>query len=157
MGAGDADRPGQPTFVQSLPKVRAAAEPGISQYAAEVQLGLDQPVDLGQRDLRLGLRRPRRLRHARRRTAVRIVGPAGRQKQPQPDRHRHFAARQRQRDQHLAVRRLAQLAAVLRRHADRSRALLGVARVIDHQHGIRAADLPVGLLGEHPPQWPCAA
>ena len=119
-----------------------------------MQPGLDQPVDLGQRDLRLGLRRPRRLRHARRRTAVRIVGPAGRQKQPQPDRYRHFPARQRQRDQHLAVRRLAQLAAVLRRHADRSRALLGIARVIDHQHGIRATDLPVGLLGEHAPQWP---
>ena len=32
--------------------------------------------------------------------------------------------------------------------------VLGIARVIDHQHGIRATDLPVGLLGEHAPQRP---
>ena len=29
---------------------------------------------------------------------------------------------------------------------------LGMPGVVDHQHGVRAADLPVGLLGEHAPQ-----
>jgi hypothetical protein len=40
----------------------------------------------------------------------------------------------------------------LRRHADRGGALFGEARIVDHQHGIVATDLPVGLLGEHAPQ-----
>jgi hypothetical protein len=52
----------------------------------------------------------------------------------------------------LAVRRLAHRAAVLRRHPDREVAFLGQAGVVHHQHGIRAANLPVGLFGQHTPQ-----
>src|SRR3954463_15247110 len=55
------------------------------------------------------------------------VQAAGRNK-PQPNRQRHLAARQGQRDQHLTVRHLAQFAAVLPRYPDRERALLGQAR-----------------------------
>jgi hypothetical protein len=130
----------------------AAAEPSIGQHAGKAHTGLAHPVDLGQRDLRLALRSTRRLRHPSRVAALRIVGPGGGQEQPQPDRQRHLAARQGQRDQHLRVRHLAQFAAVLPRHPDRELTLLGNPRVVDHQHGVLAADLAVDLFGQHAPQ-----
>src|SRR5215218_7079984 len=77
LGARDADRPGQPALVQSLAEHRAAAISGVTKHAAEAQPGADHPVDLGQRNPRLGLGCQRRLRHACRITAVLIVGPGG--------------------------------------------------------------------------------
>jgi hypothetical protein len=130
----------------------AAAEPGIGQHAGKTQTGLPHPIDLGQRDLRLALRRARRLRHPSLFAALWIVRPGGRQEQPQPNRQRHLTACQCQRDQHLAVRHLAQRAAVLPRHPDREIALLGKTRVIDHQHGSLATNLPVDLFSQHAPQ-----
>ncbi len=135
-----------------MAEVGAAAEPSIGQHAGKAHTRRTHPVDLGQRDLRLGLRRARRLRHPGLVAALRILGPGGGQEQPQPDRQRHLAARQRQRDQHLRVRYLAQFAAVLPRHPDREIALLGNPRVIDHQHGVLAADLAVDLFGQDAPQ-----
>ena len=130
----------------------AAAKPGIGQHAGKAQTGFTHPVDLGQRDLGLGLRRARRLRHACLFAALWIVRPGRWQEQPHPDRQRHLAARQRQRDQHLRVRHLAQLAAILPRHPDRELALLGNTHVVNHQHRALAADLSIDLFGQHPPQ-----
>src|SRR3954452_19218255 len=53
LSAGDADRPGQPAIVQSLPEHRAAAISGVAEHAAEAQPGVDHPVDLSQRNLGL--------------------------------------------------------------------------------------------------------
>src|SRR4051794_1294312 len=74
------------------------------------------------------------------------------QEQPQPDRDGHLPASQGQRDQRLAVRPLAQLAAVLPRHAHRERALLRQGRIVDHQRRLRPAHQLVGLLGQHSPE-----
>jgi hypothetical protein len=52
----------------------------------------------------------------------------------------------------LAVRLLAELAAVLPLDADRERAPLRQRRVVDHQRRTRPAHQPVRPLGQHPPQ-----
>ena len=54
-------------------------------------------------------------------------------------------ASERQRYQRLAVRLLAKHACILRRDPDRVLALLRQGRVIDDEHRIRAANLPIGL------------
>jgi hypothetical protein len=58
-----------------MAEVGAAAKPGIGQYAGKTQTRLPHPVDFGQRNLRLALRRARRRRHAGRvASAVQAVG-----------------------------------------------------------------------------------
>ena len=52
----------------------------------------------------------------------------------------------------MAVRLLAQFAAILRGNADRERALLRDCRVVDDQHGILTPNLRVGPFSQHPPQ-----
>lgn len=135
-----------------MPERPADAVAGIGQHAAEAHAGGGDAVDLGQGDLGLGLRHTRRLGHAGGRATDGIVGPALGQEQPQPDRDRHFAARERERHQCLAVRLLAELAAILRPDTHEARALLRDGRVIDHQHRVRAADQLIGRIGQHAPQ-----
>jgi hypothetical protein len=55
-------------------------------------------------------------------------------------------------DQNLAVRLLAQSAAVLPGHADRALALLRQGGVVDHQHGVVTADQRIRFLDQDPPQ-----
>ncbi|CAA9300001.1 MAG: hypothetical protein AVDCRST_MAG40-290, partial [uncultured Gemmatimonadaceae bacterium] len=111
-----------------------------------------EPVQLGERDLALAAGHHLGLRHAGGRAALRIAGPPLRQEQPQPHRHRHLLAGQGQRDQRLAAGLLAELPAVLPRHADGQRALLRQRRVVDHQRRARSAHQPVRLARQRPPQ-----
>lgn len=71
---------------------------------------------------------------------------------PQPDHDRHLVPGQGQRDQRLAIRALAKLAAILARHACRQRAFLGQSGVINHQKRVPAAQQAVRLLGQRIPQ-----
>ena len=152
LGSRHADRPDQSARRQALAERRAHAVAGVGEHAAEAHAGGDDPVDLGQRDLGFGPRRARRFRHTRTIAARRVVGPGCRQEQAQADRDRHFAARQSERDQRLAVRLLTKFATVLRRNTYRQRALLGDRGVVDHQHRILAAEQSVSPLGQRPPQ-----
>jgi hypothetical protein len=85
-------------------------------------------------------------------TAIRVGHPFVRQEQPEPDRHRDLALRQGERDQDLAVRLLAQDAAVLPGHPNRALALLRTRGVVDHQYRIRTADQRLRFLDQDPPQ-----
>ena len=87
-------------------------------------------TDLIERDLGLGLKADL-LRHPAFLRRVSVPGPALRQIQPIGHRQAGIGVGQRQRHRDLAVVLLAQLAAVLPRHADRMPALLGEARVVD--------------------------
>ena len=92
------------------------------------------------------------LGHAGPGAARRVGGPPVRQEQPQPERQRHLAPGQGERDQDLAARPLAEAAAVLAGHADRALALLRQGGVVDHQHRVRPADERVRLADQDPPQ-----
>ena len=133
----------------------AATDPvsGIRQHAPEAQSTRDHPVDLSQRDLRLGYVRyaplPAPLPW---RSAPDHRSRRG-QEQPQADRHRHLAPRQGQRHQGLAVRLFAERPAVLRRHTNRGGAFLRQRGIVDDQHCIRTANLPIRPLAQHPPEW----
>jgi hypothetical protein len=87
-----------------------------------------------------------RLRHAGGGQPLVVGAPALREEQAQADTDRHLGPRQSERDQRLAVRPLAELAAVLALDPDRVLALLDQSGVVDHQHRVRPADQPVGGL-----------
>jgi hypothetical protein len=108
----------------------------------------EDAVDLGEGDLLARAVAPRLARDAGAPAARGRVGPRARQVEPEPDAHGHLAASQRERDERLAVGRLARLAGVLARHADRVPPLLEQRGVVDDQHGVRAADEPRGLANE---------
>jgi hypothetical protein len=103
----DADRPGEAPLAEAPAERGAHAVAGVGQHAAEAGAGGDDPVDLGESEV--GLRRGAAvlLGHARVGTAPGVGGPCLGQEQAQPDRHRHLAPGQRERDQGLAVGPLA--------------------------------------------------
>src|SRR5215831_488496 len=76
---------------------------------------------------------------------ARFARPTRGKKQPQCQHDWYFASRKRQRYQGLAVGGLAQRRSILRRDTHRMRAFLGYCGVVDHQHGIAAADQPIRL------------
>ena len=143
--ARDTDRPGQLASCERLAERRAHPVTGIRQNAAKAYTGRDGTIDLHQSQFRLGSCRSIFGRNTRALQPSPIARPTLGQKQPQRQHHRHFAARQRQRHQGLAVRGLAQRRSILRSDTDRMRAFLGYRGVVDHQHGIAAADQLVCL------------
>ena len=86
--------------------------------------------DLRQRDLGLGLKRDI-LRHSRFRPPRRIVGPLLGQRETIRDGKARMTVRDRQRNGNLAIILLAELAAILPRHANRVLTLLRKACVIN--------------------------
>ena len=103
-----------PTAQASLRAVspwrNGALEPvtGIRQHTAEAHTGRHHAIDLSERDLRLGPCGSIFDRNARPLQPHRIARPALGNEEAQCDHHRHFAARERQRHQRLAVGGLAQ-------------------------------------------------
>ena len=91
-----ADRPGQAPPAQRLAERRAHAIAGVGENRAKTDAGGDQPIEFGERDLRLRPRRAPVCRHAGALQTNRIGCPTLRQEQPQADHHRNLAARQRQ-------------------------------------------------------------
>src|SRR5262245_15335149 len=67
----------------------------------------------------------------------------------------YFPARKRQRYQGLAIGGLAQRRSILRRDTHRMRAFLGYRSVVNHQHGIVAADEPICLDKQFCLHWRC--
>ena len=142
---GNADRPGQFASCKPLAERRAQPITGIRQHAAKAHAGRDDTIDLCQSHLRLRPRRSIFGRNTRSLQPSPIACPTLGQKQPQRQHDRDFAARQRQRHQRLAIGGLAERRGILRSDAHRMPALLGYRGVVDHQHGIAAADQPVRL------------
>src|SRR5262249_39889944 len=95
----------QRTFARREPLAdrRAQPIPGIRQHAAETYTSRDRPIDLHQSDLRLGPRRSIVGRYTHSLQPSLIARPTLRKKQPQRQRHRHFAARKRQQHHGLAI------------------------------------------------------
>jgi hypothetical protein len=83
--------------------------------------------------------------NARLRHAPGIACPTLGQEEPQPHHHRNLARRQSERDQRLAIGGLSKGGGVLRRDADRVRALLRQGRIVDDQPSVGAADHPVSF------------
>ena len=79
-----------------------------------------------------------------------ILRPALGQKQLQSHWHRNLAPSQRQRNQDLAARPLAQLAAVLARNPDRVLAFLNQRCVVDDQMRLRTPDHRLGFVHQGP-------
>jgi hypothetical protein len=147
LGRRDADGVAQPALGQTGPERRRLAVLGVGGHAAEHRPGGPDPVDLLQGEAPLGLERDGQ-RNPGAQTAVGVVRPSLGQEQAQPDAHRHLAPGQGERDQDLAVGRLAELTAILVRHADRLAPLLDQGRVVDRQDGVGAADEFLGLADE---------
>lgn len=131
---------------------RRTGSTGVRHHPAEAGAGGHDAVDLGKRDVCLRQRSAVLLGHARAGAALGVGGPAFRQEQPQPDRHRDLAPGQGERDQDLAVRPLAEAATVLAGDPDRVPALLGQGGVVDDQYRVGAADEGIGPLDQEPPQ-----
>src|SRR2546423_6059662 len=102
------DRPSKLASREPLAERRAQPIPGIRQHAAETYTSRDRPIDLRQRDLRLGPRRSIVGRYTRSLQPSLIARPTLGKKQPQRQHHRHFAARKRQRHHGLAIGGLTQ-------------------------------------------------
>jgi len=88
---GDSDRPLQAARVEPLAERRGQAIACIRQHRRKPNASGADAIDLGQRDLRLRMRRPPVLGHAGLRHPVGDAGPAFRQKQAQADHHRNLA------------------------------------------------------------------
>src|SRR2546430_4550392 len=138
-------RPGR--FASGEPRAERRTKPitAIRQHAAEAHTGRDDTIDLCQSQLRL---RPRRSIFGWNTGSLQpslIARPTLGKKQSQPQHDRYFAARKRQRYQGLAIGGLAQRRSILRSNAHRMSAFLGYRSVVNHQHGIVAADEPICL------------
>lgn len=104
----DADRPGEIASRELLAERRARSVTGIRQHTAEAHASRHHPIDLSQRDLGLGPCHLMLGGNARSLQPLRIIYPILGKEKAQRHHHRHFAARERQRHQRLAVGRLAQ-------------------------------------------------
>jgi hypothetical protein len=141
----DACRPDKLSRRERLTKGGADPIAGVGEHGAEADAERADPVELLERQIRLGQPSPPVLGYARRVAARRVVDPLLGQKQAQHDRDRHLVPGQGERDENLTVGTLAEAAAVLARHSDRMHALLGQGGVVDHQHGVWPAKQAVGL------------
>lgn len=148
----DPDSPGQATRAQGLSE-RGGPITRFGQHAAEAHAPpLPDPVDLRDGDLQLGTGLAPVLGDTGPAHPVRVARSSLGQEQRQADRHRHLAARQRQRHQRLAVGSLAQRRGILRRHPDGAVALLRQRGVVGDQDRIRPADKAIGLAEQRPLQ-----
>ena len=120
----------QPQLQDTRPEIAVVAVARIRQHRARRHPFGDRRRDLRQRDLRLA---PEHhiVGHARSRPTRGIVRPTLRKVYSPRDRQARGRRRHRQRDRHLAIVLLAQLPAILPRHADRMPTLLGKAGVVD--------------------------
>ena len=157
-----ADRPEQATLAQS-PAERPARPPstarlrqalrincaGIGQHAAEAGARGDNTINLLDGDLRLCQGDLALLGNPGAVHAPGITRPALGQEQAQTHHHRHFARRQRHRNERLAVGGLAKRRGVLRRHPDRMAAFLGQRCIVDDQKPGLVPHQTVGLLQEN--------
>ena len=126
----DADDIGQAQRGEPAAEGGVVAVAGIGQHHALRHAVGDRLADLLERDLRLGLEGDV-LGHAGLPAPRLVIGPGLGQIEPIGDRQAGVLVRHRQRHRDLAVVLLAELAAVLPRHADRMLALLGDAGVVD--------------------------
>src|ERR1700726_2538497 len=113
---------------------------GVQQRHSAGKADLTRPAHLLQCDLRFGFERDL-LRHPRLAATDIVLGPGLRQVQPIGHRPAPIVIGKRQRYRRLAVRLLAELAAILVRHANRMPPLLGKARVVDDPRLDRAVTL----------------
>src|SRR6516164_11684535 len=146
----NADRPRQRSPAQRPAELCAHAVAGVGEDRAKTNASADQPIEFGERDLRL---RPRRTMIRGNAGALKpnaIVDPYLRQEQPKADHYRDLAPRKGQRHQCLAIGGLAQSRGVLRRDPHRMRTLLRQGRVVNDQEGVRAANQLVGLNRKFP-------
>jgi hypothetical protein len=119
---------------------RIDAVANVAQHHARRHAGDQRRLDLSERNLRFGAEDDIR-RDARFGPSVGIVCPALRQIEPVGDRQARVIARNRQAHRDLAVVLLAELPAILPRHADRIRALLREAGVVDDPGSDRSLSL----------------
>src|SRR5262245_54358593 len=134
------DRPGKLASGERWAEWTAHPIAGVREHAAKPYTGRHGTLDLHQSQLRLRARRSIFGRHTRSIQPCPTARPTLGKKQPQREHDRHFASRQCQRHQGLAVRGLAQRRSILRSDTYRMRAFLGYRGVVDHQYGIAAAD-----------------
>ena len=127
------DRPQQAALAQGLTERSARAVSGIGQHAAKAGTGGDDAVNLLDGDLRLCQSDLPIPGDARPGHPLGIVRPGLGKEEPQADHHRHLAGRQGQRNQRLAVGRLAERGSVLRRDPNRVLPLLRQRRVVDDE------------------------
>lgn len=139
---------------ERLAELRAVAIARIGEHAAEVsseaQPRRDHAVELRERELAFRPGRELLRGHAGRAAAGRVLGPLPRQEEPERNADRHLVARQRQRDEHLAIRELADAPRIRPGHTHGAHPLLEEGRVVDDQHRLRPADHPLRPRGEHP-------
>src|SRR5262249_38066592 len=138
--ARNADGPAKFASCKPLAELCAHSIAGIRQYAAKPHPRRNHTIDLRQGNLRLRPCGSIFDWHARSLQSNSVIRPAFGKEQPHSRHDRHFAARQRQRYEGLTVGDLAQRRAILRSNTDRMRTLLEHRRVVDHQHGVPAAD-----------------
>ncbi len=117
--------------------------PASSQHDLGFDPGREGGTELVECDLRLGLEDDI-VRHARLGAPVRVISPLMRQIQAIGDRQAGVIVGSRQAHRDLAIVLLAELPAILPRHADRVLALLRDAGVVDDQRPDRAAPLDDG-------------
>ena len=141
----DADRPGKFASCEPLAERRAQPITGIRQDAAKAHTGRHGTIDFRQSHLRFRSCRSIFGRNTRSLQPSPLARPTLGKKQPQRQHDWDFASRKRQRYQGLAVGGLAQRRSILRSDTHRMRAFLGYCGVVDHQHGIAAADEPIRL------------
>ena len=156
----NAGRVGQAQRRDVSAQIAVVAIAGVQQHYAARQAGRIGPAQLIERDLRLGLEHDL-LRNPRLALACAVARPFLRQIQPVGDRQARMAIGQRQRHRHLAVVLLAELTAILPRHADRMPPLLGKARVVNDPRRNRAVPLDLrqhhlAHLGQYPLVGPTA-
>ena len=154
VGRGDLLDPGHAHGPLHAAGAQRPAEGGtapvarVREHDAEGRAGRTDAVQLLERDLPLGAGRAAVRGDSGAAAPGGVGGPLGGQEEAQGHRDGHLAAGQRERDERLAVRVLAGRAGVLVGHPDRAVALLGQRRVVHHQHGVAAADQPLGYLDE---------
>lgn len=143
----DADRIAEAPLAEAPAEVGARAVVCIGQNAAEACAGGMHTIELGKRDLVLGAEGDA-LGHAGLPAPLGVVHPRLGQVEPERGGDGHFGLSEGERDQGLAISPLAELAAVLAGHIDGALTLIDERGVVDDEHGIRAADQPVGLTDE---------
>jgi hypothetical protein len=145
LDARDAHGPGKTARAQALAEGGADAAAGVGQPGTEAHASGDDPVEFGQRQLRLGLEGAVLDRHAGPAQALGGARPRLGQEQPRREGDRGLIPGQGERDQGLAVGVLAERRGVLRRDAHRGGALLRRRRAVDDEVGVRPAHQPVRL------------
>src|SRR4029077_17415814 len=141
----DTDCPSKFASCEPLAERRSRPITGVRSDTAKEHTGRDGTTDFRQSHLRFRSCRSIFGRNTRSLQSSPLARPTLRKEQPQRQHDWYLASRKRQRYQCLAVGGLAQRRSILCSDTHRMRAFLGYCGVVDHQHGIAAADQPIRL------------